>query len=351
MPGGRAAGRRMRRRNAWFYVFTLVSLAMLAGCGGGTEVVTPPSGLAAGNVLTDASTALDHRKNGANAWMYNIDVGANDGQNRLLMYYILNNYGAAVSPPLGTDNDTQFAAAMKQITDQYNKADPKHPAIGSIDLVDPVADGVPGPDKLYRHYRDPADIDHYLKVARDTKQLFFFDTQVGWDTQQNVFEHFRPYLEQPDVHLALDPEWEMRPGVVPGQDRGRTVAPTIQWVVDQLSEMVISKHLPNKILVVHKFFEDEQWNSTNPAKRDPKEAWSNIQPRPGVTLIICIDGQGPPWQKIEKYNAFAKGETNLLGFKIFMQIPCSQYTYCEEPVMTPQQAIALKPAPVMVQYQ
>jgi hypothetical protein len=349
MPGGRVVGRGMLRRYAWFSLLMLVSLLTLAACNGPTVVAPPPSGLAAGNVLTDASTALDRRKNGPNAWMYNIDVGANDGQNRLLMYYILNNYGAAVSPPLATDNDTQFAAAMKQITDQYNTADPKHPAIGSIDLVDPVADGVPGPDKLYRHYRDPADIDHYLKVARDTKQLFFFDTQVGWDTQQNVFEHFRPYLEQPDVHLALDPEWEMRPGVVPGQDRGRTVASTIQWVMDQLSEMVISKHLPNKILIVHKFFQDEQWE--NPFKPDPKDAWSNVQPRPGVTLIICIDGQGAPQNKIEKYNAFAKGETNLLGFKIFMQIPCSQYQYCEEPVMTPKQVLNLKPPPMMVQYQ
>jgi hypothetical protein len=349
MPGGRAAGRGMLRRYAWFSILMLVSLLTLVACNGPTVVAPPPSGLAVGNVVTDASTALDRRKNGPNAWMYNINVGANDGQNRLLMYYILNNYGAAVSPPLATDNDTQFAAAMKQITDQYNTADPKHPAIGSIDLVDPVADGVPGPDKLYRHYRDPADIDHYLKVARDTKQLFFFDTQVGWDTQQNVFEHFRPYLEQPDVHLALDPEWEMRPGVVPGQDRGRTVASTIQWVMDQLSEMVISKHLPNKILIVHKFFQDEQWE--NPFKPDPKDAWSNVQPRPGVTLIICIDGQGAPQNKIEKYNAFAKGETNLLGFKIFMQIPCSQYQYCEEPVMTPKQVLNLKPPPMMVQYQ
>ena len=144
----------MLRRYVWCYVLTLVSLITLAGCGGATNVAAPPSGLAAGNVLTDASNALDHRKNGPNAYLYNVDVGTNDGQNRLLMYYILNDYGAAVSPPLGADNDAEFADKMNQISDQYNKADPKHPVVGSIDLVDPVADGVPGPDKLYRHYRN-----------------------------------------------------------------------------------------------------------------------------------------------------------------------------------------------------
>ena len=93
MPGGRAAGQRTWRRYAWFYALTLISLVTLAGCGGVTNVVAPPSGLAVGNALSDASTALDRRKNGPNAWMYNIDVGSKDGQNRLLMYYILNTMG------------------------------------------------------------------------------------------------------------------------------------------------------------------------------------------------------------------------------------------------------------------
>jgi hypothetical protein len=330
------------RRHAWLYFLTLVSLLILAGCGESTTAAAPPPGLAVGSALTDASTALDRRKNGSDAWLYNVDVGSRPGQNRLLMYYVLNN-------TLGVPDGAPFVTKMNSITAQYNTADPNHPVVGSIDLVDPVADPYPG--QASRSYRDTSEVDHYLKLARDNKLLFFFDTQVGQSTQQEAFETLRPYLEQPDVHLALDPEWEMRPGVIPGQDRGRTVAATIQWVIDQLSEMVISKHLPNKILIVHKFFEDEQWTSTNPATRDPNEAWSNVQLRPGVTLIICIDGQGAPASKIAKYNAFAKGETNLLGFKIFLQIPCSQYKYCEEPVMTPQQALALKPTPVMVQYQ
>ncbi len=341
MPGGSDLGRRMWWRYAWLSILALVSLVVLAACGAGPVDPPPPSGLAAGGVMGDAATALDHRKNGPNAYLYNVNVGAQAGQNRLLMYYVLNN-------TLGVPDGAPFVKKMNDITAQYNQADPTHPVVGSIDLVDPVANPYPG--KASRSYRDNSEVDHYLKLARDNKLLFFFDTQVGQSTQQEAFETFRPYLEQPDVHLALDPEWEMRPGVIPGEDRGRTVASEIQWVVDQLSAMVLEKHLPNKILIVHKFFEDEQWQ--NPFKPDPKDAWSNVQPRPGVTLIICIDGQGSPTSKIEKYNAFAKGETNLLGFKIFLQIPCDGVArFCEGPIMTPQQVLALKPAPMMVQYQ
>ena len=58
MPGGRVAVRRTWRRYAWFYILPLISLITLAGCGGVTDVAPPLSGLAVGNVLTDASAAL-----------------------------------------------------------------------------------------------------------------------------------------------------------------------------------------------------------------------------------------------------------------------------------------------------
>src|SRR6516165_9176958 len=91
MPGGSAAGRRVWRRYAWVYILALVTLVALVGCGSGPLDPPPPAGFAVGNAMGDAATALDHRKNGPNAYLYDVDVGARTGQNRLLMYYILNN--------------------------------------------------------------------------------------------------------------------------------------------------------------------------------------------------------------------------------------------------------------------
>jgi hypothetical protein len=346
--GQMAAGIRLRRRRFSPAVFVLLMalLTIFAGCSPLAQ--SAPPGFASQSALADAASALDPNKqgseawqqqNGPYAWAYKLNIGPDQGQNRLLQYYVLNTYGANVSPPLGTGNDTQFVAKMKQISDSYQTADPNHPVANSIDLVDPVADGVPGPDKLYRHYRNDDDVKHYLQLARDNHMLFFFDTQVGRSTQQDAITTFMPYLEQPDVNLALDPEWEMRPGDVPGQARGRTTAATINYAINTLSSLVTQRHLPPKVLLVHLFFWDEAPD------------WQNIAPKPGVTVIINIDGQGYPQEKIDKYNQFAKGLKLDLGFKIFLQIPCSRYVFCEEPIMTPQQVLALKPPPVLVQYQ
>jgi hypothetical protein len=339
-------GGRLHRCPSSVLVLLTALLALFVGCA--PTLQAGPPGFAGQSAISNALGALDPNKqgseawqqqNGPYAWAYKVNVGTDKGQNRLMQYYVLNNYGASVSPPLGTASDAQFVAKMKQISDSYAKADPDHPVVNSIDLVDPVADGIPGPDKLYRHYRSDDDVQHYLKLARDNNMLFFFDTQVGRSTQQDAIDHFMPYLEQPDVNLALDPEWEMRPGDVPGVQRGRTTAATINSAINTLSSLVTVRHLPPKVLIVHLFFWDEAPD------------WQNITPKPGVTVIICIDGQGPPYQKIDKYNSFAKGLKTDLGFKIFLQIPCSRYVYCEEPIMTPQQVLALKPAPIMVQYQ
>jgi hypothetical protein len=355
-----------------FLIALTALLTLFAGC---TPILQgPPPGSAGQVALSAAISALDpnnqgseawQRQNGPNAWMYKVNVGKDTGQNRLLMYYVLENYDGVNSPPLGTHSDTAFMAKAKQITDSYQQADSSHPVVNSIDLVDPIPDPFPGPDRLYRHYRPQSDIDQYLKVARDNHMLFFFDTNVGQGTQQQAVSTFMPYLEQPDVNLAIDPEWEMRPGDVPGQVRGRTTAATINWVIDQLSTLVTTRHLPPKILVVHIFRRDEQYD--NPNRPDPRQSWDKIQLKPGVTLIISLDGQGSISNKVGNYNILVNGDngyqffadqktslgtTYLMGFKVYIQIPCDgNHPNCEDPIMTPHQVLALNPSPVMVQYQ
>jgi hypothetical protein len=364
---------RASRGLRWHCLALLATFAVLAGC---SQNLTPSGspGAAGDLAVSGALPGLDanqqnseawQQANGPYAWAYKVDVGKNAGQNRLLMYYVLENYDGANSPPLGTHSDSAFVAKAKQITASYQQADASHPVVNSIDLVDPIPDPFPGSDRLYRHYRPDSDVQHYLQVARDNHMLFFFDTNVGQGTQQEAFAKFLPYLEQPDVNLALDPEWEMRPGVVPGQDRGRTTAATINWVINQMSNIVLTRHLPNKILIVHVFRPDEQYDSTN--RPDPAQAWDHIQLKPGVSLIISVDGQGATSDKVGNYNYLVNGingyqffpDTNKtlgqmypIGFKVYIQIPCDgNHPNCEDPYMTPQQVLALNPSPVMVQYQ
>ena len=50
--------------------------------------------------------------------------------------------------------------------------------------------------------------------------IVFLDIQVGRSTVAKRVPHLVPFLERPYVHLALDPEFAMKPGGVPGRKIG-----------------------------------------------------------------------------------------------------------------------------------
>ena len=90
------------------------------------------------------------------------------------------------------------------------------------------------------------------------------------------------WLVQPDVSLALDPEWSVPAGVQPGSVIGSTDAATVNEVADYLARIVRARNLPQKVLIVHQFTEDmvSDRNLT--------------RGRPEVALISNMDGFGTP---------------------------------------------------------
>lgn len=72
--------------------------------------------------------------------------------------------------------------------------------------------------------------------------------------------------------------------------------------------------------------------------------WQNIALKPGVSVITCLDSVGDQQAKIAEYNQFDNLQrVQYPGYKDF-------YT-ADTPPLTPQQILALTPAPVMVAYQ
>ena len=60
-------------------------------------------------------------------------------------------------------------------------------------------------------------IRRYLKAARKAKALLILDIQPGRSDFFTETKRLRKWLKEPDVGLALDPEWRMGPGEVPGK--------------------------------------------------------------------------------------------------------------------------------------
>jgi hypothetical protein len=172
--------------------------------------------------------------------------------------------------------------------------------------------------------------------AKEANGIFIVDIQVGTDDIRNILPRFEWILKNPDVHLAVDPEFYMRDGVVPGRKIGTMHAEDINYVTDYLAKLVRDNNLPPKVFVVHRFTRGMITNS------------QNIMLRPEVQVVVHMDGWGAPWLKRDSYRDYVVREpVQYTGFKIFY----GNDTKSGEPIMQPADLLKLNPRPVYVQYQ
>lgn len=233
---------------------------------------------------------------------------------------------------LGIGTPTQAAAKLERQARHYRRG--RLPVLPAFELIATVASGSPGADRRYSARQSPAVIDRYLKAARKAKALLILDIQPGYVDWMTDVEALRPYLEQPDVGLALDPEWKVPPGQVPGEVIGSTDAADVNRVSAYLAAIVRQRNLPQKLLVVHQF--------TN----DMIHRKQLLVQTPGVALTLNVDGFGDQPNKISKYVGFthAPGAARFhAGFKLF---------YHEDTnLMSPRDVLRLRPRPALIVYE
>lgn len=250
-------------------------------------------------------------------------------------HLIISYYGNPFDSRMGVLGQGSSAAMLQELKTQaqaYQTLDPSHPVIEALELVATVAQGSPGPHQLYRLRMPATLIRSELKLARSAGALLILDVQVGHSTVRREVNHLIPYLKLPDVELALDPEFDMLPGDIPGQQFGSMRTRDINWTIEKLHDLVYRYHLPQKILIVHQFI----------ASMVPH--WKGITPLPGVAFVKDMDGFGGQALKIHNYHLFiTKEPTQYGGIKLF-------YTQ-DTPLMTPAQVLKLNPPPLVVIYQ
>ena len=91
-----------------------------------------------------------------------------------------------------------------------------------MELIAVVAAAHPGEGDRYNLRQPDSVIRRYLKAARKAKALLILDIQPGRSDFFTETKRLRKWLKEPDVGLALDPEWRMAPGQVPGKVIGRS---------------------------------------------------------------------------------------------------------------------------------
>jgi hypothetical protein len=218
----------------------------------------------------------------------------------------------------------------------WTAADTTTPVQPALHLIAVVAQGSPGRDGKYRQRADSALIERVHGWARSRGALLFLDVQLGRSTLKEELPRLLPFLERPDVHLGIDPEFAMGARGTPGSRIGTLDASDINEAIDVLADLVTKDSLPPKVLVVHRFTRDMLTHS------------KRIKVDPRVQVVINMDGWGPPWMKRESYRRYvARYPVEYTGFKLFYR----NDTKRGDALMTPKQILSLFPRPLYIQYQ
>jgi hypothetical protein len=243
-------------------------------------------------------------------------------------------YGAPQDAQLGELGIGTPAHAARRLLRQAAPYGRKtRPVLPAMELIATVAAHDPGPDGLYRTQQTPAVINRYLRAARRIKALLVLDIQPGHADFLSEARRLAPWLGQPDVGIALDPEWHT-PGAVPGTQIGSVTAAEINAVSDYVAGIVRARNLPQKLFVIHQFTDGMV------------ESKDQVLPRPGLAVTFNVDGFGDRPNKLSKYRAFTaqtRGRPFDDGFKLF---------YHEDTnLMLPSNVMAMQPRPDLVVYE
>jgi len=231
---------------------------------------------------------------------------------------------------LGIGTPDEAAARLSKVARPYAK--PSRPVLPALELIATIAANAPGADGMYRTHQSDEVIGRYLRAARRAKALLLLDIQPGRADFLSEVKRLERWLSEPDVGIALDPEWHVGAEGIPGQVIGTVTAAEVNAVSAYVSAFVTDHDLPDKLFVVHQF--------TSSMIEDKDQ----LEQRLGLALTIHVDGFGDRPNKESKYDLFTSELTRFHnGFKLFYEEDTN--------LMTPAQVLALRPPPDLVTYE
>jgi hypothetical protein len=249
---------------------------------------------------------------------------------RILLYYGFP--GNANMGILGEYDKQRLMELLYEQAAEYEAADPSRPVKIAFEVIASVAQQEPQADGSYLLDAPSSLLDEYTEFTASHDILLFFDLQIGRRTVQTEVEGLRRWLAYEHVHLALDPEFAMQEGQVPGTVIGSVDAADITWTQQYLADLAQELGIPPKVLIVHQFTENMIANK------------DQLAPVPGVQLVVEFDGWGSPDLKRTGYAAtIGQMPAEYNGIKLFYGQ--------DQPLMTPREVLDLSPVPDIVIYQ
>lgn len=245
-------------------------------------------------------------------------------------------YGSPGEPALGSLGEQPLPAAIdraKSVAALYAPLSPV-PLLPTFEIIATIASATPTENGDYSREVDPAKLAPWVQAARVAGLYVVLDLQPGradFLTQAKIYENL---LKQPNVGLALDPEWRLTPDQMPLQQIGSANIVEVNSVVSWLAALTAASHLPQKLFVLHQFRLD-MLPGRNQLDTTQQE----------LAYIIQMDGQGGQAQKLDTWRAITASPPSNAAFG------WKHFYHQDSPLLDPAGTMQLTPQPWYISYQ
>ncbi|MGH3650931.1 MAG: hypothetical protein ACRDU9_09515, partial [Acidimicrobiia bacterium] len=234
---------------------------------------------------------------------------------------------------LGEQPPAETLARMADFIEAY--AGDGAQVIPTFEMIASVASAGPTDDGDYSFEWPVETFQEWIQFAEENDMYVMLDLQSGRDNFLSQAVQYEELLRLPNVGLALDPEWRLRPDQVHLNQVGTVDAAEINETVNWVADLVRDNGLPQKMMIVHQF------KTTMISNR------AEIVQRPEIQMVVQMDGDGTEPQKDGTWAALhedAEGAHWAWGWKNF-------FDEDEPGPPSPESTMSKVPTPVYVSYQ
>ena len=237
--------------------------------------------------------------------------------------------GAASLGVLGQSSVAELIPKIKARVDEYAQITNYKNITPAFHLIYGLATYEPGRDKDYIIPLSDEKVMQYINAGKAEGFAVIIDLQLGKLTPLAAIKPVLPYLKHENVHLAIDPEFEVNnlevpPGKVIGQISGDDINQVQSAMTAYMQENDIDE---TKILIVHMF------------RKSMVKNQESVKHFDNINLIMNLDGHGSPQLKVDIYNGLyseAVAAQVAGGFKLFFQED-------KPSMMSPKQVLGMEP--------
>jgi len=245
-------------------------------------------------------------------------------------------YGTPEYPALGVLGEQDLPASIvraQELAAEY-QVHTDDVVVPAFEIIVTVAHRYAGDDGNYSTEFPAENFLPWVEAALEAGVYVVLDLQPGrtdFVTQAKLYEELLLY---PNVGLALDPEWRLKPNQVHLTQIGSVHIDEVNAVIDYLATLTRENALPQKVLILHQFML---------RMIDGRELVDTS--RGEVAVLIHADGQGSQGAKAGTWNALHQGapEGVWWGWKNFLDE--------DVPTLGPAETYQVTPPPHFVSYQ